>query len=106
MCADLLPIRGTGANALARFLQGQPADSVGYVNQPRPPMDVYNWESGYFVQDDFRVNSRLTLNLGMRYDLMTPFIEKNDLMANLDPNYRNSTTGQIGRFVIPSTQDA
>ena len=100
----LITYTGTGANALARFLQGQAADSVSYVNLPRPAMDVSNWESGFFVQDDFRVNSRLTLNLGMRYDLITPFVDKNDLMANLDPNYRDPNTGQIGRFVIPSSQ--
>ena len=100
----LVTYSGTGANALARFLQGQPADSVGFVNQPRPPMDVHNWESGYFVQDDFRVNAHLTLNLGMRYDLIDPFVENHDLMANLDPNYRDSTTGQVGRFIIPSTK--
>ncbi|OJV42039.1 MAG: hypothetical protein BGO25_14790 [Acidobacteriales bacterium 59-55] len=100
----LVTYTGTGANALARFLQGDAANSVSYVNLPRPAMDVYNWETGYFVQDDFRLNSRLTLNLGMRYDLITPFVDKNDLMANLDPNYVNPDTGQIGRFVIPSTK--
>jgi hypothetical protein len=100
----LVTYTGTGANALARFLQGQPADSVGFVNLPRPPMNVYNWETGYFAQDDFRVNSRLTLNLGMRYDLYSPFVENNDLLANLDPNFRDPTTGQVGRFIIPSTK--
>lgn len=100
----LISYTGSGATALSRFLQGDAANSTSYVNQPRPPMNVYNWESGYFVQDDFRVNSRLTLNLGMRYDLMTPFVDKNDLMANLDPNYHDATTGQIGRFVIPSAK--
>src|SRR5207253_582751 len=44
------------------------------------------------------------LNLGLRYELVTPFIEKNDLMPNFDPNFVNSTTGQLGRFVIPSTR--
>ena len=100
----LVTYTGTGANALSRFLQGQPGDSVGFVNLPRPPMNVYNWESGYFVQDDFRFNRRLTLNLGMRYDVYSPFIENNDLLANLDPNFRDSSTGQIGRFIIPSTK--
>ena len=100
----LVTYTGTGANALSRFLQGQAANSISFVNQPRPAMDVHNWETGYFVQDDFRVNSRLTLNLGMRYDLITPFVDANDLMANLDPNYHDSVTGQIGRFIIPSTK--
>ncbi|MEO6910253.1 MAG: TonB-dependent receptor, partial [Edaphobacter sp.] len=71
----LVTYTGTGANALSRFLQGEAGNSVSYVNQPRPAMDVYNWETGYFVQDDFRVNSHLTLNLGLRYDLITPFID-------------------------------
>ena len=28
-------------------------------------MDVYNWETGYFFQDDWKVSPRLTLNLGI-----------------------------------------
>jgi hypothetical protein len=95
---------GSGPTALSSFLQGLPPASVSYVNTARPAMDVYNWESGYFVQDDFRLNSRLTLNLGMRYELFTPFIDNNDLLANFDPNYHNATTGQLGRFIIPSTK--
>ena len=95
---------GTGVNALASFLQGLTPASATFDNQPRPPMQVSNWESGYFVQDDFRVTTRLTLNLGMRYELFTPFTDKNDLLANFDPNYHNASTGQTGRFVIPSTK--
>ena len=95
---------GSGPNALASFLQGLGPRSATFVNQPRPPMDVSNWETGYFVQDDFRVSHRLTLNLGMRYEFFTPFVDKNDLMANFDPNYNNATLGHPGRFVIPSTK--
>jgi hypothetical protein len=95
---------GSGPTALSSFLQGLPPSSGKYDSTPRPAMDVYNWESGYFVQDDFRVNKRLTLNLGMRYEISTPFIDSNDLLANFDPNYSNTTTGQKGRYVIPSTK--
>jgi len=86
------------------FLLGLPPTSASYVLKTRPPMDVHNWEQGYFAEDDWKVNSRLTLNLGLRYDLITPFIEKNDLLANFDPNVINPVSGQPGVFVIPSTK--
>jgi hypothetical protein len=95
---------GSGPNALASFLQGLDPQTTTFVNQPRPPMDVSNWETGYFAQDDFHLNHRLTLNLGMRYEFFTPFVDKNDLLANFDPNYNNASLGHPGRFIIPSTK--
>jgi hypothetical protein len=86
----------------AQFLLGLPATTVTYVNLPRPAMDVYNWEQGFFFQDDWKVSSRLTLNLGLRYELITPFVENHDLMANFDPNFVDQATGKKGRFIIPS----
>lgn len=44
-----------------------------------------SWENSIFIQDDWQVNNRLTLNLGLRYDLFTPYYEVNDRMANFDP---------------------
>ena len=95
---------GGGTNAFTRFLLGLPPTTVTYVLQPRPAMDVHNWEHGYFFQDTWKVSSKLTVNLGLRYELITPFVDKNDLIANFDPDFVNPTTGQLGRFVIPSTQ--
>lgn len=92
---------GAGTDPLARFLMGLPANSVTFVNKFRPPMDVYNWEHGYFVQDDFKVHPRLTLNLGIRYEIISPFTENNDLLVNFDPDYV-SPEGKKGRFVVPS----
>jgi hypothetical protein len=38
-----------------------------------------------YLQDDIRVNNRLTLNLGLRYEFATPHWEKNNLLSNFDP---------------------
>jgi len=92
---------GSNADPLARFLLGMPANSVSYVNMFRPPMNVYNWEQGFFAQDDFRVTPKLTLILGLRYEIITPFTETNDLLVNFDPTYVGPD-GKKGRFVVPS----
>lgn len=97
----LINYTGPGPDAFTRFLIGLPANTVSSVNQFRPPMDVHNWEQGFFLQDDFRVNSRLTLYLGLRYELLTPFIENNDLLVNFDPSF-SGPNGKKGRFVVPS----
>lgn len=38
-----------------------------------------------YIQDDFKVNRKLTLNLGLRYEFGTPYYEKNNQLANYDP---------------------
>jgi len=43
------------------------------------------WEPSGYVQDDWRVVPRLTLNLGVRYDLFTPYTEAHNRLSNFDP---------------------
>lgn len=38
-----------------------------------------------YIQDDIKVNQKLTLNLGMRYEFGTPYWEKNNRLSNYDP---------------------
>jgi len=39
----------------------------------------------FYVQDDFRVTPKLTLNLGMRYELGTPQWEEDNFLTSFDP---------------------
>lgn len=54
-----------------------------------------SWETGYFAQDDWRVSNRLTLNLGVRYDLYTWPYEINNHQSNFNP--------VNGTLVVPGT---
>jgi hypothetical protein len=48
-----------------------------------------------YVQDNFRVSDRLTLNLGARYDLNLPRTERYDRMASFDPSATNPLSGKV-----------
>jgi hypothetical protein len=41
-----------------------------------------------YLQDDWRVNDRLTLNLGLRYEFATPWVEEDNILSNYDPARR------------------
>ncbi len=55
------------------FVSSQPAQLATSIRHWR------NWEYGFFFQDDWKVSRRLTLNLGLRYDLYTRHTELNHL---------------------------
>jgi hypothetical protein len=57
----------------ASFLLGLPT-SGDFVQAARA--SYHQWYTAGFVQDDWRVNSQLTLNLGIRFDHDTPYEEK------------------------------
>lgn len=74
-------------NAYADFLMGQ----LRRFNQDAP---VRKTDAGYylglFVQDDYRLHPRLTLNLGVRYDLQPPLVDPDDRKLTFVPG-RQST---------------
>jgi hypothetical protein len=83
---------GTG-NAVANFLLGLPSDSNQTASGPL--VDGHTWHQGYFFQDDWRVSQRVTLNLGIRYDIFEPFT---DAGGNITNFLRNTKNGDV---VVP-----
>ena len=86
---DVAPTRGnlrfqstfTG-NAFADFMLGYPnraeLTNVFVVTQEL-------WSSSFYVQDDWKPTDKFTVNLGLRYDFMTPPTEKDNRLANFNP---------------------
>jgi len=72
--------QGYTNNSLANFLLGKPdifTQAGGDFTR-----DLRGWELGSYVQDEYRLGSKLTLNYGARYEITTPFDDiHNRLMA-------------------------
>jgi hypothetical protein len=95
-------------NAYADFLLGYPTDDVrGTVLIPAV---AHNTRYGIYFQDDWKVNHKLTLNLGVRYFLQTVLQENDGSMAGVD--YFNgqmvvrTVGGQLPKLVIPRVMQA
>ena len=94
---------GTGGSSqpfgadLASFYLGLPTAGQFDLNTRG---DYHSYYTGSFVQDDWRVNDHLTLNMGVRFDIDTPFREKYGRTVNgFDPAAINTATvGALAAF--------
>lgn len=74
-------------NALADFVTGQ----VNTMEQDTPYHGLLSdWHTAFFVQDDYRALPRLTLNLGLRWDLDFPPVESSNLTSTFVPNLQST----------------
>ncbi len=74
-------------NAFADFLLGVPSG----LTQDAPVTAYTNtWYTALFLQDDFRVNQKLTLNLGIRWDVQTPPTDPLDRFTNYVPGQKST----------------
>lgn len=84
---------GTG-NAVANFLLGIPSSADQTATGPG--IDGVAWHYGFFFQDEMRVNNKLTLNIGLRYELHPGF---RDRELNITNFLRETPNGDV---VVPN----
>ena len=73
---------GSGGNSIASFLLGYPQQVSRIVSLFYPH---YNTKEPFvFVQDDWRATSNITVNLGVRYDVFSPYTEQDNHLVNVD----------------------
>jgi carboxypeptidase family protein len=84
-------------NSFADFLLGLPNEVREQRNtRGNLPMDTFSNDWALFAQDDLKLTQRLTLFLGLRYEVVGVFIDRNDIFANFVP-----TDG--GHHVVPNS---
>ena len=77
----------TTGNALADFVTGQ----VNTMEQDTPYHSLISaWYFAVFLQDTYRILPRLTLNLGLRYDVQLSPVESSNLTATFVPGTQST----------------
>ncbi|MBV9085401.1 MAG: TonB-dependent receptor, partial [Acidobacteriaceae bacterium] len=88
-----LATSATSGNSIASFLLGYP--SSGNIDNT-PAISISYRYFGAYLQDDYRVSPKLTLNLGLRYEVETGRNERYNRLSWFDPSVLNPIGPQVG----------
>jgi hypothetical protein len=93
-----------GNDPFANFLLGQASNNGGFSQADRdstPKLHYVNFEA--YVQDDWKVTRRLTLNLGVRYSYFPSPTDSANILANFDPNKYSASVAATNAPIDPAT---
>ena len=82
---------GTG-NAYASFLLGE-LNGTNVIEDSEVATSGRFYTYAFWAQDDFKLRPNLTLNLGLRYDIMKPYTEDFDRWSFMNPDLANPAVG-------------
>ena len=75
----------------------------GSTGTPYNPAVAEHYFGGY-IQDDWRVTPKATLNLGLRYEIQTAPTYRHDIASTFNPNAINPLSAALGRPVLGALQ--
>jgi len=84
----------TSGNGFAAFLLGIPGGSIAI----QPAVASKSTYIAEFIQDDWRVSSKLTINAGVRYDISIPRTERFNRFSLFQSNVNSPIAGQVAGF--------
>ena len=86
-----------GGHPFASFLMGYMVDqaSTASVVQIAPTTFSTIYYQGYYVQDNWTINPKVTINVGLRYEIPGTYRERHDLIATFNPTEVNPVLGAI-----------
>jgi len=79
-------------NAYASFLLGD-LNTTNVTEDSQVATSGRFYAYAFWAQDNFKLRPNLTLNLGLRYDIMKPYTEVHDRWSFLDPTLPNPAVG-------------
>jgi hypothetical protein len=89
----------TTGNAYASFLLGE-LNNTNVIEDSQIATRGRFHEYAFWAQDDFKLRPDVSLNLGLRYDIMEPYTEVQDRWSFLDPNLPNPAVGGYPGAVV------